>query len=121
MPRKAFLQVKNIARKKGLDGPQDQPQILSSRTQHHMHGIARTAFEPVAIEQPVSLHVANQGLDHTASAQLLASLLSMRVIPGPLTGDHYLGTRPGGTRAPIALVDHHRLDQHAGVQPGMRQ
>jgi hypothetical protein len=47
---RVFIETRKIARKKGFDGPQDQPQVLSGRTRHHMHGISGFPFQPVAIQ-----------------------------------------------------------------------
>jgi hypothetical protein len=46
-----FPKTGETARKKGLNGPQDQAQILAGCTQHHVDGITGTAFEPVAVRR----------------------------------------------------------------------
>ena len=45
----------------------------------------------------------------------------MAFVFGPLTGDDHLNARPAGLVAPIAFVDHRRLDRYARVQLGLRQ
>ena len=70
------------ARKKGGQRPQDQPQVLTCTAQHRMDRIANAAFEPVALEQSVGLHVTDQCLDEATTPQELASLTPMHGIAG---------------------------------------
>jgi hypothetical protein len=46
--------------------PQDHPKVVAGNAQHRVHRIAERAFEPVAIELSVGLHMADGWLDCTS-------------------------------------------------------
>ena len=70
--------------------------------QHHMDALAGSALEPVAIQRPAVVHVADQRFGRAASAQPRATVWSTYFIPGALPGDEHLDT--GATALGSALV-----------------
>ncbi|MBK7260954.1 MAG: hypothetical protein IPI03_03260 [Rubrivivax sp.] len=54
---------------------QDHPQVVTFAAQHRVHRVTQGALQPIPVQQPIGLHVADHRFDHLAPFEQLLQIL----------------------------------------------